>query len=122
MTGKELIENAPLTTIELKNWFLKEIIESCENDPDLPPEFVDYLIKTGVESKKLADMFDMNPRMLFDFFDNSEICIQITGSNKEGWLQTVEIEDKTIYATRRDAEASAVITAFTLLELVLKSN
>lgn len=116
MNGLELLEKHPLTGELIKAWFLRQMFESF-NDEDVPTEFKDFMREQGVDDDKVAKMIDINPRMLFDVFDENQMYIEIflypdnTFSCKMGKQGTTAS-----WKTRKEAELFAIEVAFAMLE------
>ena len=123
MTGLELIKKYPLAAKVIKDWFLTQMIESLNNE-SIDEEFKNFMREQGVEDDKMGTLIELNPRMLFDVFDDNEIYIQI-GVNRDSNLYfQYKINDFLIgnffrdlkYKTRKEAELFAIEAAFEILE------
>ena len=120
MSGLEILEKYPYTAQVIRDWFLEQMIESFK-DETVPDEFKDFMRQQGVENDKVGKMIDVNPRMLFDVFDENDIMIIIGYHENFGFNYAVcEDEDQQrYYKTRKEAESSAIEVAFEILEETL---
>ena len=76
MKGLELIQTYPAAGKIVKEWFFKSMLESFKDDT-VPDEFKEYMLEQGIEDDKIGVLIDVNPRMLFDVFDDNEVFIFI---------------------------------------------
>ena len=135
MSGLELLEKYPLAKKVVKDWFMKSMIESFK-DESVPDEFKQFMLEQGIEDDKIGTLIDINPRMLFDVFDDNNIRIHIcVGSDvssnnfsfhiasdviKTDVSQGESVKDLTNdFKTRKEAEIKAIEYAFELLEIKL---
>ena len=127
MKGLELIQKYPLAGKIVKDWFLKEMINSFK-DETVPTEFKDFMLEQGVDDDKIGTLIDVNPRMLFDVFDENEIYITIKvvktsvqNSMKPTFLYKINDtgEYTNRYFIRKEAELFAIEAAFEILENLL---
>jgi len=130
MKTNELLEKHPLTTEVVRSWFFEQMIKSFD-DETVPEEFKDMMKQEGVTNERLATLIDVQPRTLFDVFDENNIIIYfMIFSSPEGVRFSAaihtgngEVKPNTIgdqYKTRKEAELVAVEKAFELLEDKLK--
>ena len=116
MNGLELLEKHPLTAKVIRDWFLEQMIESFK-DETVPDEFKDFMRQQGVENDKVGKMIDVNPRMLFDVFDDNDLFIEIFMYPDVTFTCKIGNEATTnSWKTRKEAEAFAVEAAFEILE------
>lgn len=116
MNGLELLEKYPLTAKVIRDWFLEQMIESFK-DETVPDEFKDFMRQQGVENDKVGKMIDINPRMLFDVFDENDLFIEIFMYPDVTFTCKIGNEATTnSWKTRKEAEAFAVEAAFEILE------
>ena len=66
----------PLSTKVVKDWFMKEMMESFK-DETVPTEFKDFMLEQGIEDDKVETLINLNPRSLFDLFLENNIQIGI---------------------------------------------
>ena len=122
------LKNYPLSTKVVKEWFMKEMIESFKDDT-VPTEFKDFMLEQGIEDEKVETLINLNYRSLFDVFDKNEIYVNIkpifkeNQKNIEGFYYRIpncsDMNDKKCN-TRKEAEFLAVKECFDLLEQKLK--
>ena len=122
MKGLELIVKYPLAGKIVKEWFFKSMLESFKDD-SVPDEFKEYMLEQGIEDDKIGVLIDVNPRMLFDVFDENDVIIQIIPikEDKVKYLSRVNqfetpYDFRRPYFTRKEAELFAVEAAFEILE------
>jgi hypothetical protein len=118
----ELLEKYPETTKLIKDWYMKKMIESFNND-DVPEEIKEFMMAQGIQDDKLTTIIDGSPRALFDFFDENKVFIQINVSNA-GTVFSYNINEGDIISggwnNRRETESAAITSAFELLDKNLK--
>jgi hypothetical protein len=129
MKGLELIEKYPLAGKVVKDWFLKEMINSFK-DESVPSEFKDFMLEQGVDDDKIGTLIDVNPRMLLDVFDENGLYVHIVPIHSViephvpkmkfligiDTLESLDDTPSTPYSTRKEAELFAVEAAFEMLE------
>lgn len=120
MKTKELLEKNPLTTEVVRTWFFNEMVKSL-SDETVPEEFKDMMKQEGVTNERLATLIDIQPRTLFDVFDENDVIIIIKYHDNFGFTWAVEeTDEQSFYKTRKEAELFAVEAAFEILEDKLK--
>jgi hypothetical protein len=116
MTGLELLEKYPLSGKVVSNWFINQMLESLK-DESLPEEFRKTLSEEGIGNDKLGTLIDVNPRVLFDVFDENKIFIETFLFPDETFGIKLGNQGTTnSWKTRREAEVFSVECAFELLE------
>jgi hypothetical protein len=137
MKGITLLENNPLTATLIREWFLEKMIESFK-DETVPEDFKEMMRAQGIDNDKVGTLIDVNPRMLFDVFDDNSIKIHIAvGSDvssnnfsfyilsdvvKINASQGESVKGLTNdFKTRKETEIKAIEYAFELLEIKLTS-
>lgn len=116
MKGLELIEKYPAAGKVVKEWFFKSMLESFK-DETVPDEFKEFMLEQGIEDDKIGTLIDINPRMLFDVFDENEIVIE--NSLYPDGTFTIKIGNQATtqsWKKRKDAELFAIEAAFEILE------
>jgi len=122
----KVLEKNKLATAALQKWFtarMKKAVEENKITAHLKTSFTDVVISV----EKLAPIITINPRSLFDFFDEYEIYIlpiliggmfsaTINGEPLDG------TERGKVYTLRVSAEVLAVIEAFEILEKNLDTD
>ena len=116
MNGIELLQKYPLARKVVKDWFVKTMLESFK-DETVPEEFKNYVLEQGVEDDKVAALIDVNPRVLFDVFDENNIVIEILLYPSGEFTCKIGNQATTnSWKTRKEAELFAVEAAFEILE------
>ncbi len=116
MKGLELLEKYPAAANVIKEWFLQSMIESFK-DETVPEEFKQFMLEQGIEDDKVGTLIDVNPRTLFDVFDENDVIIIIKYHENFGFTWAVEeADEQSFYKTRKEAELSAIEIAFDILE------
>jgi hypothetical protein len=121
MTGAELLETYPKAAIAVKEFYYGKMIDSLEEDNDIPQEFKDMVKAQQFDSEYIATFIDNNPRFLFDVFDSNDINIVIHVYTEEPPTEFAfsipqdNLDYDQLYPTRKDAEAAAIEQAFKIL-------
>ena len=119
MKGIELLEKYPLSAKIIKDWFLKQMIESLKSET-IDEEFKNFMREQGIEDDKMGTLIELNPRMLFDVFDDNAISINIIRTNNSNeewdWELVPGPQENSVCKSRREAELFAVEAAFEILE------
>jgi hypothetical protein len=113
----EILNNYPLATEAVRDWFLKKMERSLQEDK-VGEDFKAQMLKRGIPDGTLAIMLDQSPRNFFDVLDENRIFVEIKLSPyaEGGFLYAInDVEDNEIYETRVPCERAAVIKAFELL-------
>ena len=115
MTTNELLDLYPIATEVVRDWFMDKMAESFKNQ-ELPKDFKEFMREQGIPNDKLVKLIDVNPRVLFDVFDDNGVIINVVHSNGVfSWdVNTVKSLDS--YSSRREAESAAVQRAFQILD------
>ena len=74
--GIEILNTYPLATEAVRDWFLKKMLKSLEED-NVPQDFKDKMAERGVPDQTLAIMLDQSPRNFFDVLDENGIIVEI---------------------------------------------
>jgi hypothetical protein len=120
MKTNELLEKHPLTTEVVRSWFFEQMVKSFD-DETVPEEFKEMMKQEGVTNERLATLIDVQPRTLFDVFDENDIFINIIKEDSTkfmwGYVDTTGnyIKDSLV-KTRKEAEITAIEKAFEILE------
>jgi hypothetical protein len=72
----EILNDYPIATEIVREWFLKRMRRSFEED-NVSDEFKEGMLKMGVPDSTLAIMLDQSPRNFFDVLDENGICVTI---------------------------------------------
>ena len=120
MKTSELLEKHPLATEVVRTWFFNEMVKSFA-DENVPEEFKEMMKQEGVTNERLATLIDVQPRTLFDVFDENSIVIETSlYPNGEFTIKIGNQATTNSWKTRKEAEIFAVEAAFELLEERLK--
>lgn len=121
MKAIELLEKYPLTTEVVRDWFITRMMESINEDSDVPEDFKKFMIDQGVPNDRLCVFIDANPRSLFDVFDDNDLFIEIFMYPDVTFTCKIGNEATTnSWKTRKEAEMFAIEAAFEMLENKLK--
>ena len=114
MTTNELLDLYPIATEVVRDWFMDKMAESFKNQ-ELPDNFKNLMREQGIPNDKLIKLIEVNPRVLFDVFDDNSVIINVVHSNGVfSWdVNTVKSLDS--YSSRREAESASVQRAFQIL-------
>ena len=118
MTGAELLETYPKAAAAIKEFYYGKMIDSLEEDNDIPQEFKDMVQAQQFDSEYVATFINTNPRFLFDIFDANEVYIQITvdlENNCFRWSFDGGRVESNDFLTRIAAETRAIEAAFEIL-------
>ena len=121
MKAIELLEKYPLTTEVVRDWIITKMMESVNEDSDVPEDFKKFMIDQGVPNDRLCVFIDANPRSLFDVFDENDLFIEIFMYPDVTFTCKIGNEATTnSWKTRKEAEMFAIEAAFEMLENKLK--
>ena len=116
MSGLEILEKYPLSAKLVRDWFMKSMLESF-NDEEVPEEFKQYMLEQGIENDKVGKLIDVNVRILFDVFDENDIVIEtLLYPNGEFTIKIGNEATTLSWKTRKEAEHFGVEAAFEILE------
>jgi len=129
MTLEELQEY-PNVLDALRTYYKNKLEESIEQTKDVPDDFKEMLRDHGADhiDNTIIGVINLNPRMLFDFFDDQSLFINITTEKGETFSYTIIINHQTgvsstlMAKTRKEAEKEAIITATVMLETRLTKS
>jgi hypothetical protein len=122
MKTLELLKEHPETTKLIQAWYLDKMLESFK-DESVPDDFKEMMRATPIDEDKISKMIDGAPRLLFDFFDEHELYIEVLVNYKDKpsiFTYTVIADGEvmsqpTKYNSRKEAEYIAIEEAFKLL-------
>jgi len=124
MTGLELLEKYPKAADAIKEFYYGKMIESLQEDGDIPQEFKDMVKSQSFDNEYIATFIDNNPRFLFDLMDANDIIVQTPSVWVEGAVQfgyTIDRKNTEMmgsfetYPQRNTAEAIAMEKAIEYL-------
>jgi hypothetical protein len=117
MKAIELLETYPKAATVIKEFYYEKMINSLQEDNDIPQEFKDMVKAQQFDSEYIATFIDNNPRFLFDIFDANKIYIGVVPNQLIGGMEfkyTIgEISGEK--PTRKEVEMVAVEKAFEIL-------
>jgi hypothetical protein len=115
MSGLELLEKYPLAASVIRNWFIWRMVEALESE-SIDEEFKQYMRDQGIENERMGTLIDLNPRMLFDIFDEHEVFIETFLYPDNTFTIKIGNEATTnSWKTRKEAELFAIEAAFEIL-------
>jgi hypothetical protein len=117
MTGLELLEKYDKAAIVIKQFYLNAMLESLK-DEELPENFKEYARQTTIDNDKIGKLIDVQPRGLFDVFDNNKVYIGITPNFLIGGMEfkyTISEDVSGEAPTRIEAEKAVIEKAFEIL-------
>lgn len=122
MKAQELLSKYPLAAKVVKDWFLEMMMESMNTD-SVPEEFKQAILDEGISDDRISTVIDVQPRTLFDVFDQYQLSINIirTPNRTEEWeweIMQASVENS-ICKSRKEAEVFAIKAAFKELETKL---
>ena len=110
----ELLKDYAETTKLIQAWYLNKMLESFK-DESVPEDFKEMMRATPIDDDKISKMIDGAPRLLFDFFDENDVIIQIN----TGKVFSYSINEGEVISggwdNRKDSEYAAISAAFELL-------
>jgi hypothetical protein len=120
MTGIELLETYPKAAAAIKEFYYGKMIESLQEDNDIPQEFKDMVKAQQFDSEYVATFIDNNPRFLFDIFDENDIYINVTAFPNKLFIyslvgEVAEVGSTETSNTRKEAEKLVIERAFEIL-------
>jgi hypothetical protein len=121
MTGAELLETYPKAAVAIKEFYYGKMINSLEEDNEIPQEFKDMVKAQQFDSEYIATFIDNNPRFLFDIFDENGIYITTPVAASDGYFRWEIHSEAEVYETseylnnRKLAETAAIEEAFKIL-------
>lgn len=116
MTALETLEKHPKVTKALATWMIDKTKDSIPEGP-MYEEYLKYL--TDTLNTRITNIVEINPRLLFDFFDEYEMYITTSLDVPHDipiFSTTVNRSKGKWYPSRIEAEKEAIEVAFSLLE------
>jgi len=111
----EILNDYPLATETVRDWFLKKMIESFEQD-NSPEDFKKHMLSRGIPDITLSIMLDQSPRNFFDVLDDNNIIVEILHMGQKIFRFSVNgKDDEARYEGRIPCERAAVVKALELL-------
>ena len=117
-----LLEKCPLATKVVQNWFTEVMLSSMSENT--PKEVKEYMKEAGIPLDSMAELIEMNPRVLFDVLDENEvyveICIHPDSKQFSYKIFGQSIEDW--FPDRKTAEREAMMDAIQVFNLLLENE
>lgn len=123
MKSKELLETYPKVATLILAHQTAEFIKSLDT-PDMSPEFREFAKTQELDYETVASFMDVNPRGVFDVFDEYSVYIQISLEVKPyenvKFKYSISGENSVTgssisYSTRIEAERDGIERAFEIL-------
>ena len=109
----ELLNESKFAKPVILNWFKQQMLNSFQGT-ELTKEQVEQYIEDTLAEKTFVELININPRMMFDVFDENEIFIRIIPDNNL-FFSCIDDEKPTEHKTRKEAELSGIIEATKIL-------
>lgn len=109
----ELLNESKFAKPVILNWFKEQMLNSFQGT-ELTKEQIEQYIEDTLAEKTFVELININPRMMFDVFDENEIFIKIIPDNNF-FFSCIDDEKPTIHKTRKEAELSGIIEATKIL-------
>lgn len=114
MITNEVLDLYPIATEVVRDWFMEKMAESFKNQ-ELPKDFKEFMREQGIPNDKLVKLIDVNPRVLFDVFDENGVIINVLHADGRFTWDVNTVKSLDSYSSRREAESAAVQRAFQIL-------
>ena len=109
----ELLNESKFAKPVILNWFKQQMLNSFQ-ETELTKEQIEQYIEDTLAEKTFVELININPRMMFDVFDENEIFIRIIPEN-DLYFSRVDSEEHVENITRKGAELSGIIEATKIL-------
>ena len=109
----ELLNESKFAKSVILNWFKQQMLNSFQGT-ELTKEQIEQYIEDTLAEKTFVELININPRMMFDVFDENEIFIRIIPNNGL-YFSRVDLEEHVENITRKGAELSGIIEATKIL-------
>ena len=114
----ELLNESKFAKPVILNWFKQQMLNSFQGT-ELTKEHIEQYIEETLAEKTFVELININPRMMFDVFDENNIYIEIQLSLGNIVKFNIIINKTTYfseeYRTRKEAELSGIIEATKIL-------
>lgn len=120
----ELLNEVKFAKPVILNWFKQQMLNSFQ-ETELTREQIEQYIEDTLAEKTFVELININPRMMFDVFDENEIIIYyLVYENRKEISFSYSIKDinnesnsinGVIVKTRKEAELSGIIEATKIL-------
>lgn len=109
----ELLNESKFAKPVILNWFKQQMLNSFQGT-ELTKEQIEQYIEDTLAEKTFVELININPRMMFDVFDENEIFIRIIPDNNF-FFSCIDDEKSTRHKKRKEAELSGIIEATKIL-------
>ena len=120
MKAIDLLQTYPKAAEVIREWFFNQMVSSLKEDPTIPEDYRKAMIAEGVTDERLAVFIDVQPRALFDVFDENNIHINIATVTNEIDTRFVgsinRYEEKYYCFERKALEAIVIEESFKILD------
>ena len=114
----ELLNESKFAKPVILNWFKQQMLNSFQ-ETELTKEQIEQYIEDTLAEKTFVELININPRMMFDVFDENEIYIELQLSLGNIVKFNIIINKTTYFSkehkTRKEAELSGIIEATKIL-------
>ena len=109
----ELLNESKFAKPVILNWFKQQMLNSFQGT-ELTKEQIEQYIEDTLAEKTFVELININPRMMFDVFDENKIFIRIIPDNSL-FFSRVDSLEHVENITRKEAELSGIIEATKIL-------
>ena len=109
----ELLNESKFAKPVILNWFKQQMLNSFQGT-ELTKEQIEQYIEDTLAEKTFVELININPRMMFDIFDENKIFIRIIPDNSL-FFSRVDSLEHVENITRKGAELSGIIEATKIL-------
>ena len=109
----ELLNESKFAKPVILHWFKEQMLNSFQ-ETELTKEQIEQYIEDTLAEKTFVELININPRMMFDVFDENEIFIRIIPDNSL-FFSRVDSLEHVENITRKGAELSGIIEATKIL-------
>ena len=96
----ELLNESKFAKSVILNWFKQQMLNSFQGT-ELTKEQIEQYIEDTLAEKTFVELININPRMMFDVFDENEIFIRIIPDNGL-FFSCIDDEKPTRNKTRKE--------------------
>lgn len=114
MRTSEILDAYPIATEVVRDWFMEKMADSFKNQ-ELPKDFKEFMREQGIPNDRLIKLIDVNPRVLFDVFDDNGVIINVIYTDGRFTWDVNTVKSLDSYSSRREAEVASVQRAFQIL-------
>ena len=121
----ELLNESKFAKPVILHWFKEQMLNSFQGT-ELTKEQIEQYIEDTLAEKTFVELININPRMMFDVFDENEIIIyhivfptpngiSFSSSIHQGKDKFIPASGGALYKKRKEAELSGIIEATKIL-------